>query len=608
MTAMQAMGMGGGWPLNVFLTPDLKPFFGGTYFPPRSAYGRPGLSEVLARVHEVWTTQRADLEKSGEQVLEALASLNRAERPTPAVDELIERALHELASSHDARDGGFGTQPKFPSTVNLDFLMRVAARDPARREEAMAMVLGQLDAMRAGGIHDHLGGGFHRYSTDAVWLVPHFEKMLYDQALIATAYLDAFQILGRPADAETARGIFEYVARDLASSGGGFDSAEDADSEGVEGRFYVWTPSELVEVLGEHDARLVAIRFGVTDTGNFEGGASILHEAAPLEDVARLLGIERAEVERRWEAARPRLLEARSRRVRPHRDDKVIASWNGLMITALARGARVLDEPRWAALAERAAEFLWTRLRDSRTGELSRRWRQGEAAEAGQLDDYAYFAQSLLELYAATFDPRWLERAIEITERQIERFWDEEQGGFFESPADPSIHVRLKDGHDGAEVAGNSIAASNLQRLATLLDRDVWRRMAARTFDYYARRLAPFASAMPRMLMAMDQARVTPRHIVVVGDLAAAETRAMIRAFDRRYLPDDLLMVGDSGSRQERLARLAPFVSGLTSQGGRATAYVCVEGACRLPTTDLETFTAELEGASASFTGKEITR
>ena len=605
MTAMQAMGMGGGWPLNVFLTPDLKPFFGGTYFPPRSAFGRPGMTEVLPRIHEAWTTQRADIERSGDQVVDALSSLNRPDHPPASSDTLIERAFRELSSSYDAHHGGFGTQPKFPSTVNLDFLLRVAARHPARREAALQMVMGQLDAMRAGGIHDHVGGGFHRYSTDSVWLVPHFEKMLYDQALIATAYLEAFQVSGRAAYAATARDVFEYVARDLTAPEGGFDSAEDADSEGEEGKFYVWTEAELERVLGPDDAQLVAERYGVTAAGNFEHGASILHEARSLEEVARDHGMARDRLERRLETARVKLLAARARRVRPHRDDKVITAWNGLMIAALARGARVLDQPEYAHRAARAAEFVWARLRDGTSGELRRRWRDGEAAEAGQLDDYAYYAHGLLELYAATFDPMWLERAVTVTEAQVERFWDEEQGAFFESAPDPSIQVRLKDGYDGAEVAGNSIAAWNLQQLATLLDRAAWKQKASRTFDYYGRRLEPYAAAMPRMLVAMDLSISTPRHVVVAGDLAAADTKAMIREFERRFRPYDLLLVADGGDRHQRLARLASFVAPLKPQGGRATAYVCVDYACRLPTTDLKTFAAELEGIPAAAAAKE---
>jgi len=598
MTAMQAMGMGGGWPLNVFLTPELKPFFGGTYFPPHGAFGRPGLTEVLPRIHEAWTSQRADLENTGDRVEEALASLNRPDHPAAAIDSLIERAFRELSASYDAQHGGFGSQPKFPSTVNLDFLLRVAARDPARREAAVGMVAHQLDAMRAGGIHDQVGGGFHRYSTDSVWLVPHFEKMLYDQALIARAYLEAFQLTGRPAYAATARDVFEYVARDLTSPEGAFDSAEDADSEGEEGKFYVWTRAELGRVLGADDARIVAERYGVTDAGNFEHGTSILHEARTIEEVAAAHGRSAPEVERRLDAARARLLEARSRRPRPHRDDKVITAWNGLMIATLAQGARVLDEPEYARRATRAAEFVWQRLGEGERGGLRRRWREGEAAQAGQLDDYAYYVHGLIELYAATFEPRWLERAVTLTQMQIARFWDEQDGAFFESPAgDPSIRVRLKDGYDGAEMAGNSIAAWNLQQLAVLLDRPDWKRKAARAFDYYGRRLEPYAAAMPRMLVAMDLARATPRHVVIAGDPAAADTRALIREFERSFRPYDVLLVVGGGERQKRLAALVPFVAPLATRDGRATAYVCVDYACRLPTTDPKIFAAELQGA-----------
>jgi len=424
--------------------------------------------------------------------------------------------------------------------------------------------------------------------------------MLYDQALIATAYLEAYQSTGTPAYAATARAIFAYVARDLTSREGGFDSAEDADSEGEEGKFYVWTPAELERVLGDADAQLVARRYGVTDTGNFEHGASILHESQSIEAVARELGLETAEAERRLADARARLLEERSLRPRPHRDDKVLAAWNGLMIAALARGARVLDDPALAPLAARAADCVWERLWNPERHELARRWRDGEASGRGQLDDYTDSVAGLLELYAATFEPSWLERAVAITEAQIARFWDDDDGGFFESPAgDPSIRVRMKDGFDGAEMAGNSVAAANLWKLAALLDRADWREKSERTFAYYARRLAPQPLAMPEMLAAMDGARLAPRHVVIVGDPEAPDTRAMIREFDRRFLPDDLLLVAGPGERQRRLAALVPFVGPLTARGGHATAYVCVDYACRLPTTELETFAAQLDARPA---------
>jgi hypothetical protein len=424
--------------------------------------------------------------------------------------------------------------------------------------------------------------------------------MLYDQALIATAYLEAYQSTGRATYAATARDIFDYVGRDLTSPEGAFDSAEDADSEGEEGKFYVWTPAELEHVLGAEDARLVALRYGVTATGNFEHGASILHEARSVESVAAELGLAPAEAERRLASTRSRLLDARSRRPRPHRDDKVLVAWNGLMISALARGARVLGEPEDARRAARAADFVWERLWSSERHELRRRWRDGEASGQGQLDDYAYYAAGLLELYAATFDPRWLERAVEVTEAQNQRFWDDKDGAFFESPAgDPSIRVRMKDGFDGAEMAGNSIAAGTLQKLAALLDRADWRERAARCVAYYARRLAPQPLAMPEMLAAMDASRIASRHVVIAGEPDAADTRAMIRAFDRRFLPHDLLLVVDGGERQRRLAALAAFVAPLTARGGHATAYVCVNYACRLPTTDVETFAAQIDARPA---------
>jgi uncharacterized protein YyaL (SSP411 family) len=457
------------------------------------------------------------------------------------------------------------------------------------------MVRRQLDGMRAGGIHDHLGGGFHRYATDSAWLVPHFEKMLYDQAQLAWAYLEGYQVTGEARDAETARGIFAYVARDLTSPEGAFWSAEDADSEGEEGKFYVWRPAELEAVLGD-DAALFADRYGVNERGNFEGGTTILHEARPLADVARGAGIGEDVARTRLERSRARLLEVRSRRVRPHRDDKVLTSWNGLMISALARGARVLGEPELATRAARAADFIWQKLRDPSTGELARSWRAGAAKGAGQLDDYADYALGCLDLYAATFDPRWLERAVAVTEVQIARFWDEQGGGFFESPpGDASIKVRMKDGFDGAEIAGNSIAVANLLVLAALLDRAEWRAKAERTLDLFGRRIAPQPAAMPQLLAALARANVAPRHVVIAGVPDAADTKALLAEFDRRFLPFDQLLLVEGGERQRRLAALAPFTRPLARRDGKATAYVCVDYACRLPTSDRAAFAEQLD-------------
>jgi len=598
MTAAQAMGLGGGWPLNMFLTPKLEPFYGGTYFPPDARWGRPGLKQVLHGVHEAWTQRRAEVEHSGSTVLAALGTLDAVESAGDTDREtLFAHAARQLLQSFDREHGGFGPAPKFPSVVNLNFLLRWWAHDPEARADALAPVLRQLDAMRAGGIHDHVGGGFHRYATDAHWLVPHFEKMLYDQAQLAWIYLEAYQVRGDEAYAATARGILDYVARDLSSSEGGFDSAEDADSEGEEGRFYVWTPAELEGALGKEDAALVAHRYGVTDHGNFEHGATILSEVRDLEETAREFGIAPADAERLLERARARLLEVRAKRVRPHRDDKVITAWNGLMISAFARGARVVRNEALRARAERAAEFVWARLWDESSGTLRRRWREGEAAGEGQLDDYAYLALGFLDLYQADHAARWLARATRLTEGMIARFRDVKEGAFFESPpGDPSIRVRMKDGFDGAEMAGNSIAALNLITLGRLLDRHEWLDMAEKALDYYARRLAVAPFAMPQMLVAMDAGRAKARHVVIAGPLNDPRTAALVAEHDKRFLPYDVLVVADPGREDDgELATLVPFAESLPARDGKPTAYVCVDFACRLPTTDPAAFAAQLE-------------
>ena len=605
MTAMQAMGQGGGWPLNAFLTPDLEPFFGGTYFPPSSAMGRPGMTEVLPRVHEVWEQQHEQVVANARKVMAAIASLGAPDAAAADHESLFAQCAGYLAHGYDAERGGFSPAPKFPSVVNLNFLVRWWARDPSGHREALVMVRRQLDAMRAGGIHDQLGGGFHRYSTDAEWLVPHFEKMLYDQAQLAWAYLEGYQATRDPRYAATARDIFAYVGRDLSAPEGGFYSAEDADSEGEEGRFYVWTPAEVEAIAGQEDAAPFMFRYGVTPRGNFEHGTSILHEAHSMEETAARFKLAEPEAELRIGRARERLLVARGKRVRPHRDDKVITAWNGLMISAFARGARVLGDGALCDRAARAAEFVWTRLHDARTGALSRRWRDGEAKVSGQLDDYAYYALGLVDLYEASLDPAWLARAKTIVEGMTARFWDEQEGAFFESPAgDAHLKVRMKDGFDGAEMAGNSIAALDLQRLGTLLDRRDWLGQARRTFDYYARRLAGGPAAMPQLLVAMDLAQATPRHIVIAGRPDAPDTRALIAEFDGRFLPHDALMLVDGGERQKALATLAPFVAPLASQHGKATAYVCVNYACRLPTTDHAAFAAQLDERVSATGGK----
>ncbi len=595
MTAMQALGMGGGWPLNVFLTPDLEPFFGGTYFPPRTRAGRVGLMELLPQVHQAWLSQRAAIEQQGAQVMRALDSLATPETGPADRAPLAEAAFEALERSHDPEHGGFGSSPKFPSTVNLDFLLRYGTDQSRVRSEALALVTRQLDAMRAGGIHDHLGGGFHRYATDRAWGIPHFEKMLYDQALIASAYLEGYQTTGDVRYAETARDVFRYVRRDLSDPAGGFLSAEDADSEGEEGRFYVWTPAQVESVLAPPEAALFCEAYGVTAHGDFEHGTTVLHEARTVEDLAGAHRVPPGEIAERLAQARAALFAARERRVRPYRDDKVITAWNGLMISACARGARVLGDDALRARAAAAAEFVWAHLRDPHDGALMRRWRAGHVAGAGMLDDHADMALALLDLYAADHDPRWLARAVELTGVMIARFEDRRDGGFYESPAgDPSVKVRMKNEFDGAEVAGNSIAVQVVQTLAELLDRDDWRAVARRALDAYARRLRRAPVAMPRMLCAMQLEAATPRQIVIVGHRDAADTRALARVLDRRFAPYDVPLYVDPAAPGP-LADLAPFSVTLPMQAGQATAYVCVDRACHLPVTDPAAFAAQLD-------------
>ena len=582
MTAMQALGQGGGWPLNVFLTPGLKPFWGGTYFPPSSAMGRPGLVELLPRLAQVWREQRDQIESTGEQVMALLASLSRAGGDAEGTAAIADACARALEQANDSTFGGFGAGQKFPSPGNLYFLLRRSARRSPGAETARGMALAQLEAMRANGLHDHLGGGFHRYATDRAWRIPHFEKMLYDQALLADAYLDAFRATREPRWADTARGVFAYVARDLTSSDGAFWSAEDADSEGEEGRFYAWTPAQLAEALGDDAARLFAHRYGVTERGNFEHGTTVLHEAHSLGETAAAFGLSESDAAQALDRARATLLAVRSRRVRPHLDDKVITAWNGLMIAALAYGARTLGDPELAARAERAAEFVWTRLRAA-DGSLLRRYRAGEAAFPGQLDDHAYFARACLELFAATQEPRWLERAASVTETLLARFWDDADGACFDSPEDANgVSVRLKDGFDGAELAGNSVAAEVLWRLGTLLERDDWRRRAERSFAYHARRLSPAPNAMPRMVAIMERAGTPPRHVVIAGTRGREDTRSLVREYETRLRADDDLVVASDDTRAA-LAKLVPFAAALPERDGRATAYVCVDHSCRLP-------------------------
>src|SRR5579871_284768 len=520
MAYVQASTGGGGWPMSVWLAPDLKPFLGGTYFPPENRYGRAGFPALLERVAEAWRTDR---EKIVHSSVEVLNHLQQAADVTPAggLDpNALQSGFLQFRRSFDSRLGGFGGAPKFPRPSTHNFLLRYFVH--SHNDEARDMVLTTLRAMARGGMHDQLGGGFHRYSVDDHWFVPHFEKMLYDQAQLAISYLEAYQLTHDELFAGVARRIFDYILRDMTDKDGGFYSAEDADSvidpanpdvKG-EGAYYVWTHPEISEAVGEPFASWFSYRYGVGPHGNVESdphdefkGKNILFEAHTVEETARRFSMQTAEVERGLRDASAKLLATRSNRVRPHLDDKVLTAWNGLMISALAKGGAILSEPRYSTASAKAADFILARMYDAKTGLLLRRYRQQDAAIPGFLDDYAFFTQALLDLYETQFDTRFLDLALKLAVKQSELFEDHEHGGFFSTAAgDASLLMRMKDDYDGAEPSGNSVAALNLLRLAQMTDRQNLRQSAERALAAFASRINNMPSGVPQCWLPTNSA------------------------------------------------------------------------------------------------------
>ncbi len=602
MTFVQATTGGGGWPMSVFLTPDLKPFFGGTYWPPVDGYGRPGFPTVLMRVAEAWQKDREKIEQSAAEVIDYLAKAVNV--PAAAAGQLgtavLDAAYQHIKAGYDSTDGGFGNAPKFPRPVVFNFLLRQYARTGA--QPALEMTLHTLRAMAQGGIHDHLGGGFHRYSVDARWHVPHFEKMLYDQAQLALSYLDAFQITRDPFYADATRDILNYVRRDMRSPEGGFYSAEDADSlieegnpEHGEGAFYVWTAEEISQVLSAEAAAVFNYVYDVEPDGNVapendpQGeftGKNIFQVVRTIEETARHFSKQDSEIRAVLCEGRQKLLEARARRPRPALDDKILTCWNGLMISAFARAAQVLNDPPCLAAAEAAAHFIQSKLFDEQSGNLSRRYRAGDVAISGFLDDYAFLIQGLLDLYEASFKVPYLAWAVRLQEKQDQLFWDEDNGGYFSAPsADSSVLLRMRDAYDGAEPAANSVAAMNLSRLAPMTDREVWRDRAQKLFRAFSRQLENSPETLPQMAAALDFSLAPPRQIVIVGDPAAPDTQDLLRVVNQRYLPNKVLSLVD-GDWREQLARWLPLVAEMKPLDGRATAYVCENYVCRQPASD----------------------
>ncbi|MEK9136554.1 MAG: thioredoxin domain-containing protein, partial [Bacteroidota bacterium] len=495
MTALQGMGQNGGWPMSMFLTPDLKPFYGGTYFPPQSMHGRMGFPDLLTRIHEVWETQREKILQSADGITEAMRDIPTSLPGSGVLDSsLLDTCYNQFVHVYDHQFGGFGNGPKFPRPAVYNFLLRYYVRSGNAR--ALEMVGQTLRKMSMGGVYDHIGGGFHRYSVDGEWRVPHFEKMLYDQAQIVSSYIDLFQITKDPLFASVAREVLEYVMRDMTHPQGGFYSAEDADSpkpeapeEEGEGAFFLWTRKEVISVLGQEDAEVLCFYYGVEEAGNAPSDPqheftrkNILYIARSLEQTARSFNRPEKEIAEVLSRSKQRLFAARSNRPRPHLDDKILTSWNGLMISAFSRAHQVLGDPNYLEAAERAAGFILANMHDGRNNQLIRRYRDGEARHEAHLDDYAFIVQGLLDLYEASFDVKWLTHALEITRTQIALFWDSQGGGFFDTAGkDPSVLVRMKEQYDGAEPTGNAIAVVNLVRLSQITNSHELREKANQT-------------------------------------------------------------------------------------------------------------------------------
>jgi uncharacterized protein len=595
MTFVQASTGSGGWPMSVFLTPDLKPFFGGTYFPPDNRYGRPGFQTLLERIADAWQNDRERVVESGDKILEQLQDQVAHGHGVQALDKsVLEATYNYFRRSYDQTHGGFGSAPKFPRPVALEFLLRYHHHN--RNDEALEMTLHTLRAMADGGMHDQLGGGFHRYSVDERWFVSHFEKMLYDQAQLAITYLEAFQITRDPLYAGIARDIFEYVLRDMTSPEGGFYSAEDADSplpenptEKGEGAFYVWTRPEIDAILGHPAAASFCRRYGVETDGNVADdphgefqGKNILyvHDVREPSD-ARSMAL---------------LLDARSRRPRPHLDDKILTAWNGLMISAFAKGAQILDEPRYAEAARRAADFILSRMYDPGSGVLLRRYRDGDAAIAGFLDDYAFFIAALLDLYETDFDSARIEQVGVLTAKMLKLFEDPERGAFFTSAAgDASLMLRLKDDYDGAEPSGNSIAVMDLLRLAQITNQPEYRQASDRALTALASRIASQPVAVPMMLVALYWTLSPIRQIILIGSREDPLTAALLREVRGRFLPDSITLLIDSEETRARLARYIPALAEMTQIDGKTTAYVCRDYTCQLPVNEVSRFVELLQ-------------
>ncbi len=580
-----------GWPLSVFLTPEQKPFYAATYLPKHTRSGRPGLMELGREIARLWREDRQRLVATGEQIVQALRPKVATGRVELGQDTL-EKGYWDLDRAFDRRHGGFGGAPKFPSPSLLLFLLRWHTRAP--RSRALEMVTQTLEAMRRGGICDQLGFGYHRYSVDRAWRVPHFEKMLYDQALVALAFLEAHRLTGEEHLARGAREIFTYVARELTAPQGGFYTAQDAESQGREGLYYLWTPEEIHAVLGGELGELACRRFGVTAEGDLPGGGNVLHLARRITTLAQSSGLGRREVRRRLEEARRRLLAAREERPRPFRDDKVLTADNGLMIAALATAAQALGDQSHYRTAEKAADFVLEHLVDD-AGRLLRRWRQGEAVGTACLEDYAFMIWGLIELYQAGLHPRHLQEALHLAGLALELFWDELYHGFYFTPhqAEPLV-LRPKDLNDGATPSANGTMALNLLRLSQITGNPRLRQRASQLLEAFSTQVARAPAACAQLLNALDLLLGPTCEVVVAGPRDHPSTLRMLEAVQRRFLPRCSLILYSPDEEGELLVRLAPHTAEMQPPGPRPVAQLRRDGIPQPPVEDPAALEEEL--------------
>jgi hypothetical protein len=601
MAVTQTMTGRGGWPNTVFLTPDKKPFFAGTYFPKETRWGLPGLMELLPKMAAIWQNDRENVLKSAQQITDLLAGKDNPNPGNAPDKSLLDKTRNLLADVYDPEYGGFGQAPKFPTPHILTFLLRRYHHN--EDTQALAMVEKTLTRMRLGGIYDHIGFGFHRYSTDGQWLVPHFEKMLYDQALLAMAYTEAYQATGKKFYARTAREILAYILRDMTSIEGGFYSAEDADSEGVEGKFYLWTLPQIQKILGKKETATFKKIYTLEANGNFTSreeaqapGSNILHLKKALPDLAEELGVPEKQLHRRLEINREKLFKVRNKRVHPFKDDKILTDWNGLMIAALARAGQVLNEPRYTADAVRAADFIMLKLRDN-NGRLVKRYRKGTAGLPAHLDDYAFVVWGFLELYEATLKATYLQEAIRLNDQMIKHFWDQQSGGLFMTADDSEkLLIRNKEIYDGAIPSGNSVAALNLLRLGHITGREDYLKKAEEISRAFSESVNRYPPGHAHLMMALDYALNPNYEVVIVGRPAAKDTRAMLLALRRPFLPGKVVLLRPADKKAAaEIIRMAPYTEFMVSKDGRATAYVCTNFVCKLPTTDISQMLANLQ-------------